>query len=138
LCLKRLSSIENLEESLKNAAKVEMSKLRKAQNDYKAKEKQMQQRIANKLFATKDKPSNSSSIRTISKPGDAEKNERRETELHEEKTNLGQSNDNDKVVGTAVSVPAKSKPSSSNNMVLLVATSFAVIIVSLIIAFSKK
>eukprot|EP01033_Poteriospumella_lacustris_P000460 gene460-303_t len=44
-CLKKLISIENIEDSLKTAAKVEYQKLKKAISDYKNHTKEMQKRI---------------------------------------------------------------------------------------------
>jgi tetratricopeptide (TPR) repeat protein len=49
-CLKKLLSLENLEDSLQAAARVEMQRLKKAIADYKNNTKEMQKRIANKLF----------------------------------------------------------------------------------------
>jgi hypothetical protein len=53
LCLTRLLQLEVLDPQIKSAAQVELAKLRKAEADYKEKSKEIQKRIAEKLFTAK-------------------------------------------------------------------------------------
>jgi hypothetical protein len=53
LCLTRLLQLEVLDPQIKSAAQVELAKLRKAEADYKEKSKEIQKRIAEKLFTSK-------------------------------------------------------------------------------------
>lgn len=146
-------SIENLEDNLKVAGKTELIKLRKAQTEYKAKEKEIQQRIANKLFGKKSDTiekarteiAQAKSSDTCSSPntGHVEQtnnigsNPEEHTEKRQPSPTLAETTA-DSSASRQFTAVSGAKQSSTNNMVLLVATSFAVVVVSLLIAFTRK
>lgn len=153
MCLKRLLSIEQLDDNLKNSGKVELAKLRKAQADYKAKVKQMQQKMANKLFnannATKEKKEvvkedNHEPNVVEADPAVVEEKTSVPAPQQEEVKEVQQSDAN--VDGTTKTAPKPAAKTASteavaaakgvgNNMMMLVATSLIVVVFSLVIAY---
>ena len=147
-----------MDDTIKNAAKVELAKLRKAQADYKAKLKQMQQKMATKLF-NKEKTSASvevapetattpvSPIPTVLEP----KHEKAVTQSSSLDDKSSSNNEKEQTKAPESGKEAKSEATASisattikaeasakgggNNMMLLVATSLVVVLFSLVIAY---
>jgi tetratricopeptide (TPR) repeat protein len=148
-CLKKLLSLDNLEDSLLAAAKIEMQRLKKAIADYNSNTKEMQERVAYKLFHANDtKETNDKPI-----PSTEEKVEKveiysspaKDNPIIEDHKSLFAASVS-KVEGTSQETSASlvqpaSKPpvqSSSSNLIILLGTSLAVVILSIFFAFYSR
>jgi len=140
-CLKRILSIPTLEENTRSAAKLEQQRLKKAVADYKARSKVIQKNIAAKLFAKQQEGNNrttelhdSSSAAAIAGT------------LHEmhESAHLPAKEMPVKAVQKSTTTVSDAAPTTSNtstvkepttNVAILMATSLAVIIISVVCAY---
>jgi hypothetical protein len=140
LCIKRLLQFEQIEPQIKLAAKAELARLRKAQTDYKAKSKEIQKKIANKLFQANSVDTNSSD-QSPAAPKEQPSPQESVTSGAATEENSPEIKEVEKqpVSGsTEISAPKVATSKASNNTVLLVATSLAVVLISIILAFSYR
>ena len=136
--MKRLLEIEKLDKSIKAAATTELSKLRKAQALYKEKSKEMQKKIAGKLFGTTGAPG------SMQQPNSQEAGKDPETRTpvvetvveNTQKPQEGKDRPAPKQDGAKEAGAQASK--SSSNIVFLLATSFVVVFLSMYLAWSYK
>jgi len=134
LCLKRLLDLEKLDKNIKAAANAELAKLRKAQANYKAQAKEMQKRIAGKLFGnTTSKPS-ATNTPTPSKQENKDVTESKEIKETQQKEESHSSIDSYNEGTTTTKATSK----TSSNLVLLLATSFIVVALSIFLALTYK
>ncbi len=103
-----------------------MAKLRRAKADYKEKERAMQKKIASKIFSQNNPKTSLASLPMdqVEEVVDPPESSGTHSEISPEVAQVNSDNTNQKP--------------SSNNMILLLATSFAVIVVPLIIAFTRR
>lgn len=143
--MKKLISIENIEDSLKTAAKVEYQKLKKAISDYKNHTKEMQKRIVNKLFnadqeknAKKDGGKKADALDASPTPQSQPIDEQSTTSSAPEVAAViaeTKSSDNTPATAAAAAVEAVPKAqTTSNNLIILLATSLAVVLLSIVFA----
>lgn len=141
-CLKRVFSIPDLDESTKTAAKLEQQRLRKAVADYKARSKEMQKNIATKLFAQQQKAASVKTVKESSPdllPSSAKSTAAGE-ELSESKpiaaTTNSEPNDHQATMSSSASTNTKAETKKpANNLMILVGTSLAIIVISIVCAY---
>lgn len=143
-------SIENIEDSLKTAAKIEYQKLRKAISDYKNHSKEMQKRIVSKLFKpSKEKNLEKIASEELSASAFVEASSATSVSIPEEKeidsehnvsAGIPLSNTEKEAATTAdiSSAPAKVQNNNNNNLVVLLGTSLAVVILSILFALYSR
>lgn len=144
--MKKLISIENIEDSLKTAAKVEYQKLKKAISDYKNHTKEMQKRIVNKLFnadqeknAKKDGGKKADAVDASPTPQSQPSDEQSSTSnAPEVAAVIAETKSSDNTPATAAAVAAveavPKAQTTSNNLIILLATSLAVVLLSIVFA----
>lgn len=146
--MKKLLSIENIEDSLKTAAKVEYQKLKKAISDYKNHTKEMQKRIVNKLFnadqeknAKKDGGKKADTVDASptpqSQPIDEQSTSSNAPEVAAVIVETKSSDNTPATAATAAAAAVEAVPkaqTTSNNLIILLATSLAVVLLSIVFA----
>lgn len=143
--MKKLISIENIEDSLKTAAKLEYQKLKKAISDYKNHTKEMQKRIVNKLFnadaeknAKKDGEKKADAVdaspTSQSQPIVEQRAASNAPEVVPAVADTNTNSDKSPPAATAVAEAAPKAQTASNNLIILLATSLVVVLLSIVFA----
>lgn len=138
--MKKLLSIESIEDSLKTAAKLEYQKLKKAINDYKTHTKEMQKRIVNKLFnadqekiAKKDSGKKEETV-DVSPPSQSQSNvDQSGANNVAEVAPVAETKEASSSQPVAVEAVPKAQ-TTSNNLIILLATSLVVVLLSIVFA----
>lgn len=136
--MKRLLEIDTLEPAVKTAAKSEYAKLRKAQAVYKEKTKEIQKKIADKLFNQKQQEAARKAAAAEEKANNNQPYEEQSTTVtgkSEGEQSQTEGTKNVEEAGKTIESFNKGKP---NNMVVLLGTSMLVIFFSLVLAFLKR
>lgn len=147
--------MENIDDSLKAAAKLEYQKLKKAIADYKNTTKQIQKRIAGKLFS--ESKTNDTENASLAKKNNEQVQPERDivseslsdnskedvlkaTELPKEivqQEKVAEKSEVGPKVSTAETA-VKTQSQGSNNLIILLGTSLAVVVLSIFFAFYSQ
>lgn len=140
-CLKRLLEMKEVEDSIRAAARQEWQKFRNKHAEYKARSKAMQSKIAQKLFQSKDtnvfskEMCDTAEESKLNEPTSAPSKEGGTDEEITLKVTEPAPTENKTAISAAQEAQKYFSAATSNNMIILIGTSLAVVVLSLIVAF---